>query len=426
MPRVKISSIPAELFEYYKNIFGDVVSSGFYYYEPGYGYIEMEYVRIGSNHPQPGNAGTDPAFIGFGRAYARDIYKKAAAVWHSQVTQNGVEPPLTGPRTKQWWILNYAHTFDNYYNYFVYSSKDFLKNMQKPSWGIKEEIYISDTGNNRIKIYDGNTGEYIQKVEGYGTPPNQFASPRGLCEYNNQLYVCDYGNSRIIKFDTSNFGYAGKIENRFQASTGFDKPSKIMVTETELYVLDIENQTIYILDKITELQIGEITGAMVSDEVPVAMYDIAKDWTKIYVSDEDNDCLKYGYGDNGTLTNRAGTHGNGREEFSEPGAITVDELNIYAVDRANKRIKKISKTGFATVETAGLYEQVYINMQQPDAICESGGYIFVTDNATDEVIKISKSTMLEVDRYGETGTGDNQLSNVTAMCGRNSKYYELG
>lgn len=58
-------------------------------------------------------------------------------------------------------------------------------------------IFVSDTGNNRIKIHRSHDGVYINQITG-------FLSPSGLAGNQQYLWVCDTGNSAIkrIKFST--------------------------------------------------------------------------------------------------------------------------------------------------------------------------------------------------------------------------------
>lgn len=62
-------------------------------------------------------------------------------------------------------------------------------------------IYIADSGNHRIVVFDFE-GKFIKTIGRKGQGPSEFASPTGLYILkNSQLAVADFGNKRIQLFD---------------------------------------------------------------------------------------------------------------------------------------------------------------------------------------------------------------------------------
>ncbi len=64
-------------------------------------------------------------------------------------------------------------------------------------------IYVSDTGNNRIQIFNS-SGTYVSQFGSSGTGNGQFSGPRGIAvDSSGNIYVADTGNHRIQKFDSN-------------------------------------------------------------------------------------------------------------------------------------------------------------------------------------------------------------------------------
>ena len=64
-----------------------------------------------------------------------------------------------------------------------------------------ERLYVSDTGNNRIQVFDS-SDQHRRSWGSDGAERSQFKQPLGICLSLDQsrLYVCDHGNSRIQVF----------------------------------------------------------------------------------------------------------------------------------------------------------------------------------------------------------------------------------
>ena len=63
------------------------------------------------------------------------------------------------------------------------------------------DLYIADTGNNRIVVVDGTTKKVKQIIVSFlnGEKEDSFNSPYGVCvSENNQLYIADRDNMRIV------------------------------------------------------------------------------------------------------------------------------------------------------------------------------------------------------------------------------------
>ncbi|MCP4218007.1 MAG: 6-bladed beta-propeller [bacterium] len=91
-------------------------------------------------------------------------------------------------------------------------------------------VYILDSGNNRIQVFD-TSANYIRTIGRGGQGPGDFANPFSLAlDKNNNLVVADYNNQRIQVFNK-----AGQYLSSFK-TTG-TTPSLIAVTPKKEIVL---------------------------------------------------------------------------------------------------------------------------------------------------------------------------------------------
>jgi DNA-binding beta-propeller fold protein YncE len=67
-------------------------------------------------------------------------------------------------------------------------------------------VFISDTGNHRLVVYD-QQGNYLSQIGGTGSQPGRFNEPVGLAlDPDGNLYVADQGNRRVQVFSVSGNG----------------------------------------------------------------------------------------------------------------------------------------------------------------------------------------------------------------------------
>jgi len=66
------------------------------------------------------------------------------------------------------------------------------------------DIYVADTGNNRVQLWDVGSGS-VSAVAGSAAPGVHFDAtlrlPEGVVVYNNIVYVADTGNNRVMAWD---------------------------------------------------------------------------------------------------------------------------------------------------------------------------------------------------------------------------------
>ena len=112
-------------------------------------------------------------------------------------------------------------------------------------------IYVADTGNYRISVFDG-TGEHQLSFGSYGSADGQFDHLLGMAvDQSGRIYVADIENNRISVFDGTgehqlSFGSYGSADGQF------NKPSGVAVDQSgRIYVADTYNHRIQIFDSST-------------------------------------------------------------------------------------------------------------------------------------------------------------------------------
>ncbi|MDW7692310.1 Ig-like domain-containing protein [Flammeovirgaceae bacterium SG7u.111] len=238
------------------------------------------------------------------------------------------------------------------------------------------QIYVADTYNNRIRkiLPDGTVSTLAGNgdagfKDGVGQSAN-FNSPSGVAvdELGN-IYVADTGNNRIRKIlpngivTTIAGGEAGFADG-VGSSAMFSAPFGIAIDDSEnIYVSDVLNNRIrkILPDGMVRTLAGNGNEGFADGNGSSAMfkypYGVAVDLHgQVYVADTYNNRIRKILPD-GTVSTLAG---NGELGFAEgkgdaaifyfPHGIAIDEYgNIYVADSENQRIRKVLSNG--TVST---------------------------------------------------------------------------
>ncbi|MBX7153262.1 hypothetical protein K1X84_16665 [bacterium] len=233
----------------------------------------------------------------------------------------------------------------------VYEGKGRKQKLNKPrgiAANANGDVYIADTGNNRIvKLL--NPGNYLTFVDAYGQhgkKPGEFDEPRGIAlDQNGRVFVSDANNDRIQVFDAQmNFQYAiGDHSDTADVSRQLYHPETIALTdaaeegsyfkESFLIVVDLNNTRLrkYTLD-------GQFIAGMNSTDYgyqQVYLTSAAIDfYGNVWVTDMFNHCVHKFDKDLRFITS-FGHIGDGDNEFFEPRAIGIWKRlgQVFIVDK---------------------------------------------------------------------------------------------
>jgi DNA-binding beta-propeller fold protein YncE len=216
-----------------------------------------------------------------------------------------------------------------------------------------DNIYVVDRGNDRIQKFDVN-GTFIQqwdRPKNVNETDQEFASPEDMVvdRKTGNMYITDTGNERIVKLD-SNFSYilewGSDDGNPSNARGKFNHPHGIDVdSKGYVYVNELENPRIQKFDENGKfiMQWGS-EGKGPGQFTPLLEHlEIDSNQDRIFMVDGALNPRIQVFNSDGNFTTSFGTQGNGDGEFSKPEHVNIDSSgNVYVVDRGNQRMQVFS------------------------------------------------------------------------------------
>lgn len=198
------------------------------------------------------------------------------------------------------------------------------------------DLYIADTGNNRIVVVDG-TGRRVERIidsfENEGET-DTFNAPTGVCvSENEQLYIADRENQRIVVMELD--GTLDRIVRDPQSDVlpaGFVfKPLKISVDYADRIYCIAQNMFQGILVFETD---GQFSGFFGTINVQLSLWE--KFWKKVATKEERQ---------NQTLYIATEFTGMDIDESGFVYATNIDENGLQGVRRLNPRGEDVIKKG---------------------------------------------------------------------------------
>ncbi|MGI8551312.1 MAG: SMP-30/gluconolactonase/LRE family protein [Dehalococcoidia bacterium] len=270
-------------------------------------------------------------------------------------------------------------------------------------------VYVSDSGNNRIQKFDG-TGQYLVQWGAKGSGNGQFNSPAGVVvdrDYN--VYVADSGNNRIQKFDRQGT-YLGQWNSAGIGIDRFNNPVGMAVDQLgNVYVGDAGNIRTVELDRNGNFirkwpSVGSGAGQY---ERPLG---VAVDGSNnVYVADTGNNRIQK-FASNGAYLNQWGNQGTGNGRLTTPVGIAADNSgNVYAIGEYNGIIDKFDTSGSYLSQWGGAGSS---NGQfgLPQGIAADGeGNVYVADTANNRIQKFDRGGHYLL-QWGSLGTAGGQFN----------------
>lgn len=243
-----------------------------------------------------------------------------------------------------------------------------------------DNIFIVDTWNNRIQKFD-NTGHFLAQ---WGTPGEgiaQFQYPRGISiDFAGNVFVTDTYNARVQKFDGAG-NFIAKWGIMGSGSGQLREPSGIAVDASgNVHVADPFNHRIQIFNH-DGLFLSFLGTSFSNDGYFQEPTGIAVDAAGIvYVIDSGNHRIQT-FDSEGNFLAKWGGEGNGDGQFKNPYGIAMDATGyIYGTDTYNSRVQKFDNAGnFLAKWGEGGYEDG--NFIAPTGIAvDRSGYVYVISN----------------------------------------------
>jgi DNA-binding beta-propeller fold protein YncE len=235
-------------------------------------------------------------------------------------------------------------------------------------WGIaisplSNEIYIVDSGNHSLQVYDGD-GNFLRSIGVLGNGDLQFRSPRGIAfDGAGRIYIADALNDRIqiLAADESFLAELGIYGNN---DGEFSSPSGVAIDENlVLYVADTSNDRIqrFVPDNAVTPANWNFAGWLGSKD-PNALtpgwltggssltsnkeggfnrpFGVAVSETgKLLVADSNNNRIQVLAADNAQFANFIGVAGITSGQYNQPLAVEVVSGNAAIADSGNARLQ---------------------------------------------------------------------------------------
>lgn len=246
-------------------------------------------------------------------------------------------------------------------------------------------VYVADTGNNRIQKFDA-SGTYLGQWGSSGGGNGQFARPVGLAiDSSGNVYVADADNFRVQMFNSSG-GYLAQWGSFGSGNGQFEGISAIAVDCTgSVYVTESTNR----IQKFTStgsflLQWGSAgTG---NGQFSGSLQGIAADCSgNVYVSDTNAHRIEK-FDAYGNYLAQWGSIGNGNGQLQFPADLALDASgNLYVDDNFNDRVQKFSPSGSYLAQFGS--NDIGQFRGASGIAADPSGNVFVTDNSNGSIQK---------------------------------------
>ncbi len=141
-------------------------------------------------------------------------------------------------------------------------------------------IYVADTGNNRVQVFDAG-GTFVHAFGGEGNGPGQLSEPVGVAVSSvGEVYVADVWHRRVQVF-AADGGYIREFAMPTWGSVGLDDRPQLAVYDGEVWVTDPAYGRV-----VTFSAAGQVLGVLSDQTLTVVPAGVAATEDAIFVTDE--------------------------------------------------------------------------------------------------------------------------------------------
>jgi len=211
-----------------------------------------------------------------------------------------------------------------------------MRNLPTSITIFNEKIFVSYGFQDEIQIFDLK-GNFLSKFGSSGNQKGEFSKPMQISASSDLLYIADSGNKRIQVVDS---------EGKFVKEFVIQVLNSDGVAESEIIIdLDIFKNKIYVINnRNSDVLIYDLNGNLIKKN-------IHKEKTGNSSIDVENELMVVSNANKNTITifdldgkimSKFGSHGEHYGEFKSPRGITVYDGKIYVSDPYNYRIQVFS------------------------------------------------------------------------------------
>lgn len=272
------------------------------------------------------------------------------------------------------------------FNHLIYG--DFDESLDKPMDVAKigEFIYVSDTNNKRVQVFD-TAGSPIFKFGKEGKNEGEFNFPYGITgDKDKNVYVADLYNGLISIFDSKG-NFIKYFKEKDEKNKAIKSPGGIRIFDEKLYVTDIEQSKVFVFNLKGEklLEIGK-TGMNDGEFRAPNSITVDKDGN-IYVCDTGNQRIQMFSSKGKFIKSLNGSKdGKGSSLFVNPRGIGIDSQGIlYVVNNLTHYVYGFDKEGNKVFEFGGMgadNEQFYL----PNGlVVDENDQLYITDTLNQRI-----------------------------------------
>jgi len=253
-------------------------------------------------------------------------------------------------------------------------------------------LFVLDYNNHRVEVFSTESGKYLLTICSTGvagSDNNQLNYPQGIClsVSTGILYVADTKNHRIQLYDSCTGSYVFTFGDTGIPSSDnckFHSPVSVCIDEHNnyLYISEWDNDRIQILDATTGEFKGSI-GTPIKDEDDTILMD----------EDDNDNNNNNDYNNNDNNNNHDNIDNN--LSFKSPYGLCIDRDSnlLYVVDTGNKRIQAYNLdtlTYSKSISTLNLHGSDMVLLRDPREICidTNNRSMYICDTSNHRIIML--------------------------------------
>jgi RHS repeat-associated protein len=209
-------------------------------------------------------------------------------------------------------------------------------------------IYVTDSGNSRVEIFNASTREYVSSFGSYGLTPEHFYQPRGIAiDEKGNVWVVNSAGTLLQEFSSDGKHEPG--DAAFGTANIYNHPGGLAIVENDLFVSEsvaaqvseytTAGKSVGVFDSKSVNEGGKynFVTAIAADPTIHALY-VTESGSlprvQVFTAPHDETHTP-------TFASNFGSAGSGNGQFSTPAGIAISPSGqIYVIDAGNNRIQQ--------------------------------------------------------------------------------------